>query len=162
MISVDRVGKAFSSRICPQSLTEGSGTLTPEQQDAFWFAERDWRDIDWSGWECHCDAFFSFSPPAFIYFLPSIIVISASNQSISFLPAESLLQILDRIPISDYLDDFIINRLGNLYFEEYDILIDWLLSLSDGSVYDDNSLRRSFDMVYILKENSVIRQAQSY
>jgi hypothetical protein len=121
--------------------------------DAQWFAGRDWSELDWDEWIAHSSAFYTFTPQAFAYYLPSIMLLSASRPNDWFAPADSLLQILDRSPAVENWDAFLTTRLVGLKCDEYEAIKAWLLHLSAGSAYLDH-LDRSFDTVDLLEHET--------
>lgn len=146
------IENAFSTRKMPIEVVEIGGDITTEKKDAMWFKNRDWREIEWDEWEKYRDAFFSFTPEAFAYYLPSILTLSLKNPDRLFLPAQALLQVLDRSPVVEYWDEFIVTRLFEFNFEEYNIIAEWIEILSDSClIASDDTLGRAFDTIAILQ-----------
>ena len=119
------IDRAFAHRSRPSSLVEKRSPVTPEQEDALWFADRNWQDIRWQDWQEHPDAFYAFVPQAFVYYLPSILLGSMDAPSGQLQAGEALLGILDRSPEDFNWDSFITNRLLGLTLAEYDVLKLW-------------------------------------
>jgi hypothetical protein len=151
----EKVENAFVIRKQATRLICECGTVTPEQQDALWFDRRDWRDVTWAEWQAHRDAFYAFTPETFIYYLPSILLLSLHNTNRGLLPADALLQLLDRSPTIEYWDEFLVSRLLGLQTPEYEVLIDWAIALAEtGTIESGDSLGRAFDTIYLLRQQS--------
>ncbi len=157
----EKIAKAFDDRIIPQQAVALSGAPTPEQQDALWFTGRHWHDLSRQDWEEHCDAVFTFTPEAFAFYLPSILSLTAHGRS-HLRAADSIIQILDRIPTLAHCDDFLAQRFIGLKTEEYNVIKEWLISLA-GQTYvnAENSLDRSYDAVALLQKETARRLAAS-
>lgn len=150
------IENAFSSRAMPSEVVKFSKDITSETNDANWFKNKDWHDITWDDWEAHRYAFFSFTPQAFLYYLPSILRLSSERPDSLFLPAEALLQVLDRSPVVEYWDEFILNRLYGLDFKEYEAIAKWIEVLSDSCVVaSEDTLGRAFDTIALLQKSSM-------
>src|SRR5215471_6685139 len=94
-----RAEEAFGHRRIPKKVVDiDRKPVTPEQEDAIWFLDKSWQTLTRADWEAHADAFFTFSPEAFIYYLPSILALSTENRKQPMLAAISLLRVLDRGP----------------------------------------------------------------
>lgn len=154
-----QIEQAFGYRSKPNRLVEPKIPVTPEQKDALWFDGRDWREITRKDWGNHRDALYAFTPEAFAYYLPSILCLSSQSPSQWFSPTDTLLQILDRSPVVEYWDAFIVTRLVGLKAMEYEALKSWLMWLAEHQ--DSNSedaLGRAFDTVDLLqKETTRVR-----
>lgn len=150
-----QIEQAFGDRPKPSKLVEERVPVTPEQRDALWFGGRDWRDVTWSDWESHRDAVYAFMPEAFAYYLPSILALSYGHPDQWFAPADGLLQVLNRSPVVEYWDAFITTRLVGLRAAEYEVLKEWLLSLSGHKDSDtEDALSRAFDTVNLLQKET--------
>jgi hypothetical protein len=150
----DKVRRAFGHRPFPQTTVSFRGVITPEQQDALWFAGRDWRTLSEEDWGDHPDAVFTFTKEAFRYYLPSILLLTANGKR-SLLAADAIIRTLDRSPTISYWDEFLKSRLVGLSDEEYEVIQEWLLSLS-GKVYvdEENSLERAYETVHLLQQET--------
>lgn len=145
----NKIVSAFAHRRMPVKLIEERGPPTSEQADALCFAQRAWPDVTWEDWVNHSGAVYAFTPEAFSYYLPGVLILSMQRRDEWFPPADSLLHMLDRSPVVEYWDFFLTTRLVGLHAAEYEVLKEWLLQLSDDSVYGD-SVNRSFDTVDLL------------
>jgi hypothetical protein len=157
------IESAFAHRKRPTKLIELQSPTTPEQNDAMWFKNRDWREIDWKDWEAHSDAIFAFVPEAFIYYLPSILTATLNAPNKQLLVADFLIGTLDRSPEPYHWDKFITDRFIGLEAAEYQALKDWILDLSGQStVYSEDSLTRSFETTELFaRETSRLRKLMS-
>jgi hypothetical protein len=156
-----KIEAAFENRKLPNFTTEQAAFTTPEQRDAMWFHGRDWRDLTRTDWEGRSDAFYSFSPEAFVYYLPSILKISSERPEEPFPPADSMLCILDRSPVVDNWDEFLISRMSRLTFSEYATISEWLIRLLENNFpYDQAGISRAFDTIQLLDQASRTVAAQ--
>lgn len=155
-----RIEQAFGERSKPNRLIELRDPVTPEQEDALWFSGRDWSGITWGDWEDHRDALYAFTPEAFAYYLPSILRLSSQFPDRWFWPTDTLLRILDRSPVVEYWDAFIVTRLVGLQTAEYEALKEWLLWLAEHQASgSEDALGRAFDTVDLLqKETNRVRE----
>jgi hypothetical protein len=150
-----KIEHAFAERKRPEKLINHHATVTPEQEDALWFTGRDWRAVSREEWDGHWDAFFTFTPEAFAYYLPSILTLTVQSPAPDFLPADALLKILDRSPAVESWDDFLITRLGGLRPAECEVLKEWTLYLaSNESWASQYSLGRAFDTAELLQKRA--------
>lgn len=147
----EQIAEAFAHRRKPAQLVEARIPVTPEQRDALWFAGRHWRDIEWKDWSSHSDAFYSFVPEAFLFYLPSILIGAHDAPGKQLQPVDALIGVLDRSPEVYHWDAFITNRLLGLESSEYEALKAWILSRSGvlGS-HDEDSLTRAYETVELL------------
>lgn len=145
------VERAFAHRERPSKLIESCFPVTPEQRDALWFTDRDWRAIGWQDWERHADAFYAFVPQAFVYYLPSILIGIASAPGGQLQVADALLGVLNRSPEVYHWDAFITKRLLGLEPAEYEVMKAWVVSLSGlPSALDEDDLTRAYETVDLL------------
>lgn len=145
------IAAAFDHRERPADTTFRTAPQTGDVADAEWFAGREWAQISWEDWTNHVGAFYTFTPTAFTYYLPSILILSADRPREWFSPADALLQILDRSAEVRYWDNFLITRLIGLKADEYLALKSWVLHLSADSAYLDQ-VDRAFDTLNLLEQ----------
>jgi hypothetical protein len=157
----DKIGRAFGHRPLPQTTVSFRGVITLEQQDALWFAGGDWRTLSEEDWEDHPDAVLTFTKEAFRYYLPSIVLLTANGKRL-LLAADAIIRTLDRSPTISYWNEFLTSRLLGLSDEEYEVIKEWILSLS-GKVYVDaekayvnaeNALERAYETVHLLQQET--------
>jgi hypothetical protein len=146
------IAEAFTHRRAPQELIERRGILTPEQSEALWFQNRDWKDLNWQDWEAHSDAIYTLVPTAFANYLPSILCCSLDVQDHLLLAGRIILGVLDRSPKVEFWDHFMVQRFVGLAAKEYEVLKLWLVRLS-GQIpgIDEDSLTRAYETVEILE-----------
>lgn len=145
------IERAFGHRQRPSKLIKSRFPVTPEQRDALWFTDRDWRAIGWQDWERHPDAFYVFAPEAFVYYLPSILIGIANAPEGQLLVADALIGVLNRSPEVYHWDAFITKRLLGLKPAEYEAMNAWVLSLSGLSdARDEGDLTRAYETVNLL------------
>jgi|JI6StandDraft_1071083.scaffolds.fasta_scaffold170594_2 hypothetical protein len=155
----EKVEQAFKHRPKPVNVIGISGPLTTEYVDALWFTDRDWKEITWEDWELHRDAVYAFTPEAFAYYLPSILILSSQRPTEWFWPADALLQVLDRSPTVAYWDDFLLTRFMGLRVAEYEVLSEWLVYLSEHESFAaPETLARSFDTINLLQKETEKRE----
>lgn len=155
-----QVEEAFKHRTVPKKVVELRSPITPEQSDANWFAGKEWQELTRHDWETHADGFFAFLPEAFVYYLPSILVVSAENPKQPMLVAESLFRILDRSPEPYHWDAFIQPRLVGLEHREYEVLKNWIMVFSNTGTYgSEDTVVRAYETIDLLqKETFRVRQ----
>src|SRR5581483_5957611 len=147
---VRRIERAFAHRGKPQVLINRSVPLD-DDEDALWFAGRDWREITAQDWNDHSDAFFRLAPDAFRYYLQSILCLVAKNPDESLLAADALVNCLDRTSNPEWWDQFLLDRLQGLEIDEYDAISGWIAMLSEKSrCYKEDSLTRAYQTIHLL------------
>lgn len=147
--------REFPTSGAPATLVEGHGPITPEQADALHFRGKAWHEIKLEEWEAYPDAFYSFAPSAFQYYLPSILALSADTPSTKLLPAYALIGILDREPNPLTWDTFLTKRLIGLHVRQYELIQAWIISLSGGkATFSEDALTRAYETIDLLKEQS--------
>ena len=150
-----QVEAAFSMRKNPSLVVEPRSPVTPEQRDAIWFAGRHWREVSWQDWQSHPDAFYSFVPEAFVFYLPSVLIGAMTAPNCELLAADALIGMLDRSPEPYHWDAFMTARLVGLEPAEYEVLKAWLLSRSEEvKTSDEDSLIRAYETVDLLAQET--------
>jgi hypothetical protein len=146
---------AFEHRLKPNAIINYQDAPDSDESDALWFSGRDWSEITCADWENHSGALYAFTSEAFAYYLPSILSLSSSQPKKWLWPTDTLLRILDRSPVIEYWDSFITTRLIGLEAAEYEVLKDWLLSLS-GHINGDaeDALCRGLETVELLQKET--------
>ncbi|QGZ39951.1 hypothetical protein IP92_02280 [Pseudoduganella flava] len=144
----------YSATTKPLALT--SRPLSdPDGQDAMWFSGKLWKEIRRDDWNRHPGAFSAFTPEAFRYYFPSILMCALEAPVEWSYPIDSLLQALDRTPDKSLWDEFFTSRLCGWKSAEYALLLDWLLYLSEqGKEMWGEHLDRSYDTVQLLRESA--------
>lgn len=154
MSALDKIERAFSRRSMPTNFVQVKEPITPEQKDALRLAGRDWHDLTWDDWSRNPDAIYAFTPEAFTYYLPSVLSVTAINRDRWLSVADALLQMLDRSPEVYQWDLFMTKRLLGLQPEEYEVIKEWLLSLSGCCFVSEDALVRSFETVDLLERET--------
>ena len=95
---------------------------------------------------------YGFTPEAFIYYLPSLLTLSAAHPDQSLLPVDGVLMMLDRSPIPEYWDEFFCERFLLLNPIECEAMSEWLIYLTKNSIYDDGTLGRAFDTLDLIRQ----------
>ena len=150
-----QIEAAFAMRRCPAMLVEPRSPVTPEQHDAIWFEGRHWREVAWQDWQSHPDAFYSFVPEAFVFYLPSVLIGAMTAPNCELLAADALIGMLDRSPDPYHWDVFMTARLVGLEPAEYEVLKAWLLSRSEEvETSDEDSLTRAYETIDLLAQET--------
>lgn len=152
----NKIKEAFSPRKKPSIFLDSSKVISidDDAKDALWFCNKNIESISLNDWNIHHGAFYAFNPEAFIYFLPSVLILSLDEDGDNLIPACSFLDILDRTPNPEYWDDFFIDRLCKLTKEEYSVIKEWLIEKSQKSLWNEESLGRAFDTVSLLEKRT--------
>jgi hypothetical protein len=148
---VRQIERAFAHRDKPEVLISRSVPMA-DDEDALWFAGRDWREITPQDWNDHSDAFFRFAPDAFRYYLQGILCLVAKNPDENLLAADALVNCLDRTPNPESWDQGLLDRLQGLEIDEYDAISDWIVMLPENSrCYKEDSLTRAYQTIHLLR-----------
>ena len=151
---IRQIERAFAHRAKPEAVIEPRD-LMPDDEDALWFAGRDWREITARDWNEHFDAFFRSAPGAFKYYLQSILCLVVKNPDENLLAADSLIGCLDRTPNVEWWDQFLLDHLLGLEIDEYEAIDGWIVMLSEKSrCYKEDSLMRAYQTVHLLREQA--------
>lgn len=150
-----QIEAAFAMRKYPAMLVEPRSPVTPEQRDAIWFAGRHWLEVAWQDWQSHPDAFYSFVPEAFVFYLPSMLIGAMTAPKGELLAADALIGMLDRSPEPYHWDAFMTARLVGLEPSEYEVLKAWLLWRSAAvETSDEDSLTRAYETIDLLAQET--------
>ncbi|UTY59606.1 hypothetical protein [Massilia sp. erpn] len=147
---LNEVVAAFGGRIRPLVVCGPNGRRCTGDDDALWFAGKDWRALSHRDWTAHPEAIHFLTPEAFRYYLPSILALSIEAPEEWLWPADALLMVLDRSPVPEYWDEFILTRLLGLADSEYAALEKWLLFIAEHASYS-HSIDRAFDTIGLLR-----------
>jgi hypothetical protein len=152
MTILSSITNCFLDIDLPLGIVELELSEDSDRRDALAFTKTKWRDVTWEKWQKHRGAFYGFQPPAFKYFLPSILYLSAQRAEEWFSPADCLIQVLDRSSKIDHLDEFIVSRLTGLSSCVYDVMSEWLIFLSESRIYNyEGALDRAIDTIALLE-----------
>ena len=159
----EKIERVFSSRPKPTEvrLADEVLQLDFEVEEALWFSGRDWRELTWQDWQEHGSAIYFFDPEAFVYYLPSLLLLSAENPSEVLDAAASLINELDQSPDPEGWTDGLIRRFMGLNSSELDVLKEWLLQVCEYAPYrgwgiaatgPGDTFGRAFDTMDLLQK----------
>ncbi|MBL8524566.1 MAG: hypothetical protein JNN20_12815 [Betaproteobacteria bacterium] len=156
----ERIAATFLKRERPVTVLAPNIQIESGDGSAEAFLGLDWQEISWELWEKNSDAFYQFSPAAFIYYLPSILSLSSQDLARWFWPADCLLELLNHSPMVENWSSFTTARLIGLSSAEYDLMKEWVLLLADSKAYGkDKALEFAFDTLEILQaETAKVRE----
>lgn len=157
-----RIEQAFAARQKPAQVRLGDGVvqLDSDVEEALWFCGRDWHELTWQDWQEHRSAIYFFDPDAFVYYLPSILILSAQNPANPLAVAEGLISELDRSPDAMGWTEGFASRFLELSPEQLDILKEWLLQVCEYDSYKGwgiaasgpgDTFGRAYDTVDLIK-----------
>src|SRR5215813_2069819 len=89
---INRIERAFAHRQKPKVVVVPHNPVDGDDEDALWFAGRDWREIRSRDWNDYPSAYFRLTPEAYRYYLPSILCHAARNPDEELPAADSLLR----------------------------------------------------------------------
>jgi hypothetical protein len=131
----EKIEKAFEHRKMPEQTVDPGYLekypIDSDVEDALRFQGKGWREIAGAHWNRHWCAFSFLSREALAYYLPSLLYLPIREPDLVDLAIDSLMSELDRTPpISpeDFPSDC---RLAGLTFDEYEVLKEWLLFMSE-------------------------------
>lgn len=145
------IEQSFAGRSQPFTVISDSRLRYDSDCDAARFAGRKREELRWEDWSDFSDAVTQFTPDAFLYYLPSLLIISAEQSERWLSAADALMMILDRSPVVDYWDDFFCARFLLLTQIECVAMQKWVISLSVSSLYRQ-SADRAFDTLALVQE----------
>jgi len=122
------------------------------RDDARHFEGMDWTHVSAEDWHRWSDAFFGFSPAAFVYFLPSLLIVSLESSERWLGPADSLVSSLDTSADPDIWAVWFSERFPMLTLPELEVLSGWLTIYLNGETADAGSkLVRAQDTIMMLR-----------
>jgi len=129
----EKIEEAFAARPKPAHVRLGVEVLQldSDAEEALWFSSRDWHELTWQDWQRHSSAIFFFAPEALAYYLPSVLLLSAENQSDSLAAADSIISQLDRTPDAEGWTEGFASQFLGLHPGELDVLKEWLLHVCE-------------------------------
>jgi len=167
---IAKIAAAFAHRQIPSEVVEMEGRfqIDSDVDEALWFQGRDWREISRDDWQRHSAAVFFFSPEAFAYYLPSLLMITVQNpKGYPDLAVAKLIHLLDHTPAPEFLDAHLVDWFSGLSDAEFEVVKEWLLFACEnlpggwgisasgpGEVFG-----RAFDTVTLLQEEAQRRRA---
>ena len=127
-----QIASAFSHRQRPTDVTNVV-VCSSLRDDALHFAGKDWKSVSALDWLKYSDAFFGFSPDAFVYFLPSILSLSLENSNRSLVAADALVTALDTSADPSIWPEWFAQRFVLLTAVEIAVLRDWATHYLSGA-----------------------------
>lgn len=159
----EKIARIFAWREMPTEVVEPEEYIQfdSDVEEALWFAGRDWHEITWRDWQEHTVAITFFSRDAFAYYLPSVLLLSVERPREQLDSADSLINMLDWSPGVECWNDRFRERFIGLRSEEYDVIKEWLLYMSDLGIYHrygtagaGDNLGRAFDTVNLVQQET--------
>lgn len=157
-----RIEEVFAGRQRPAEVLDSAVTqFDSDAEECLWFAGRDWHELTGKDWQEHRCAIYFFSPEAFAYYLPSLLLLSAQDPSAEMEAADVLISYLDLSPSVDGWPENFAPRFLELRSEELDVLKEWLLCICESPAYRGwglsasgagNRFGRAFETVNLLQE----------
>ena len=95
------------------------------REDARHFEGLEWTQVTAEDWRRYGDAFFGLSPEAFIYFLPSLLLVSLEQANLPLEAADALVSSLDTSADPDIWPGWFVERFSMLALPELKALKDW-------------------------------------
>jgi len=138
------VRTSFSQRVRPVKATNSLELSSDEQENLKEIFQFSWKETSAKDWERLSDVVSWFSPEAFCYYLPGIIVASIEENCPTLTAVCNLLFMLDRTPSLELWDNFFFERWTLLNSQELEAVATWIHWLSglQGFILDDISLTR--------------------
>jgi hypothetical protein len=158
-----KIERAFAWREKPAEVVEPEEHIQfdSDVEESIWFAGRDWRDITRRDWQEHPEALGFFSRDALAYYLPSVLLLSLQCPQERLVSAASLVGMLDWSPNAECWTDHFRMRFLGLRSEEYDVIKEWLLYISDFEIYrvygksgPGDIFGRAFDTINLLQRET--------
>jgi hypothetical protein len=162
----EQIVEAFAHRQMPTEVIDPKASqFDSDVEETLWFAGRHWQDVTFEDWEAHSCAIFFLSPEAFVYYLPSLLILSMQHPTRSLLSVDAMVGWLDRSPNTSGWNDHFTDRFIRLQSEEYAVIQEWLLFLSERAphyaarVYaPGDTFGRAYDTVELLRKETLQRQ----
>jgi hypothetical protein len=172
MTLAGKIERAFALRPIPNETVALSEVqqIDSDVEEALWFSGRDWHGLTWRDWEEHPCAIFFFSPDAFAYYLPSLLLLSIEKPTECLQAADSLIGELDRSPSLEGWHESLLRRFLVLRSEELDVLKEWFLQICEYGPYErwgiaasgpGDTFGRAFDTVDLLQKEVERRPAEN-
>jgi hypothetical protein len=143
---------AFQERKQPTNIIRIEQRIFADTVDASYFSNKICANISWDDWSNHSDAIFTLSPEAFIYFLPSVLILSLENPLRWLGAADVVINSLNRSANYEYWDNWFLERFTNLTFQELDTITSWVEEMSLVDTYtDQDGWMRVYQTLDLLK-----------
>ncbi|WP_147455628.1 hypothetical protein [Solilutibacter pythonis] len=153
MNMVDCIKSAFAWRVKPVKAVADNVIESEITLDAMEFEGKFFWEISYKDLEKYHDAIYGFSPEAFQYYLPGIMMAIVDVLNYDSLILSSILDMLDRGGAPSTWEKFFIDRWLGFTQEEYSVILDWLLCISEGcqDPFQEAQMGKAFDTVALLK-----------
>jgi len=146
-----KIASAFGHRPRPIVVTNVD-VCSSLRDDALHFEGKNWESVSANDWMRYGDAFFGFSPEAFVYYLPSILGLSLERSKELFAAADALITALDTSADPDIWPEWFSQRFGLLTADELEVLMDWSAHyLSEHSTGEGSESARVTDTLAMLE-----------
>lgn len=142
--------QAFSWRPLPNKVVADDAIDSELTRDALAFQGKTFTEVTAAEWQKHFDAIYGFSPDAFCYYLPSIMIATLHAPSMGLISTDSVIGMLDRSNMPNSWDIFFTERWLHLTQDEYSVVAAWLLWLTEHESWQA-PINRAFDTINLLK-----------
>lgn len=148
---IQHIIDAFSWRPLPEKVIADGAIASELTRDALAFQGKAYTDITSTDWKKYFDAVYGFTPDAFCYYLPNIMILKLRTPNEDFLITDSIIGMLDRSNIPNSWDTFFTERWLNFTQSEYTVIAEWLLWLTEHESCQ-TEINRAFDTINLLKQ----------
>jgi hypothetical protein len=151
-----QITSAFRHRQRPTTVTNVAVSSTL-RDDACHFEGMSWTQVTARDWAEYSDAFTGFSPEAFVYFLPSLLILSLEASNLPLVAADFLVSSLDTSGDPDIWPGWFAERFEMLTSAEIRTLKDWSVAYLANAVKGEGSefarVQDTLTMLELRREN---------
>jgi len=153
-ITLDQIARAFADRTPPTLLTDSKQLSDVEYDEVMSFESMRWQDVTFDQIERNSDAVFWFSPEAFCYFLPGLMLAGLKENRVDANCYDALIGMLDRSAEPDSWDDFFQPRWPLLTVAQVDAVTAWAkwLQSVQPDAFHSNTFERVGNTLALLAE----------
>jgi len=152
MTVIDEIAAAFAHRGAPSKMILESTTSPSEVNDVNHFAGKHWSEITCEDLTIYRDAIHHFSGQAFCFYLPGILIAGIKSGDRHLLVFDSIIDSLDRSPVSENWDSLFLSRWPLLSIEQCSAVQSWIFWLEEGAAGSyENSFDRCLETLELLK-----------
>jgi hypothetical protein len=133
-----QITSAFAQRQRPKTVT----TITVNSElrdDALHFDGMDWSQVVAEDWRHWSDAISGFTPDAFLYFLPSLLIVSLDKSNLPLVAADVLISLLATSADPEIWHEHFSKRFQKLSLLELKALKDWTYIYLEGEPTTEGS-----------------------
>ena len=157
-ILFNKIEKAFSGRARPKDMHQLSLNYTKiimhdDMVALKQFLGKDWRDITFEIYKEYLDALYVFTPSAYAYYLPGLLITTANVKTDEFLINSVIFSLMDYEKI--ITDSYLYERWAKLTIDEYIVIKEWLRWISRNEIYNNQEV-----MDAIINIDKLINRAQ--